>query len=122
MICIDLGTNDFSTNGGDSSRFVQGYLKFIDTIQTKYNKPDIIVLLGPMLNGTDLIMVRKYLQFIADSANKKGNGNVNFFEMSQQTGDLGIGIDYHPTVAQHKKNAMELTNFISKLKGWKVKQ
>ena len=40
--------------------------------------------------------------------------------MSAQTGDLGIGIDYHPTVAQHAKNASELTEFIKKLKGWKV--
>jgi hypothetical protein len=118
LICIDLGTNDFNTHGGDSARFVSEYLKFIDTLQTKYTNPDIIVLLGPMLFGTDLIMVRKYLQFIADSANKKRNGKVYFFEMSQQTGDLGMGIDYHPTVAQHKKNAMELTNYISKLKGW----
>ena len=122
LICIDLGTNDFSTYGGDSSRFVLGYLNFMETIQTKYDKPDIIVLLGPMLNGTVLENVRNYLKFITDSANKKGKGKVYFFEMSQQTGDLGIGIDYHPTVAQHKKNAMELTNFISKLKGWRVKQ
>jgi len=40
--------------------------------------------------------------------------------MSSQTGDLGIGIDYHPTVAQHLRNSQELTEYISQLKGWKV--
>ena len=42
--------------------------------------------------------------------------------MSAQTGDLGIGVDYHPTVAQHQKNTAELTEYIHKLKGWKVHQ
>jgi hypothetical protein len=40
--------------------------------------------------------------------------------MPQQTGSLGIGIDYHPTVAQHQKNGMELTEYIRSLKGWKI--
>jgi len=120
LICIDLGTNDFNTEGGDSSKFVKGYLKFIEILHHKYSKPDIICLLGPMLNGNDLIKVRKYLQFIVEIANKKGNGNVYFFEMSEQTGDLGLGIDYHPTVAQHIRNSVELINFISALKEWTI--
>lgn len=121
LVCIDLGTNDFSTTGGDSAKYVSNYFRLIDTIQTKYSMLDIICLLGPMMSGTPLSNVRKYLQFVADSANSKGKGNVYFFEMSAQTGDLGIAIDYHPTVAQHKRNAQELTQFIKSIKGWKVK-
>jgi hypothetical protein len=120
LICIDLGTNDFSTNGGDSARFVSGYLNFIDSLQHYYTKPDILCLLGPMLNGATLARVRKYIQFVATSANNRGKGNVYFFEMSEQKGDLGIGIDSHPTVAQHCKNGKELVNYISTMKGWPV--
>ncbi len=120
LVCIDLGTNDFSTNGGDSAKFVSTYFRLIDTIQTKYSKPDIICLLGPMLSDPTLSIVRKYLKHIADSASHKGKGNVYFFEMSQQTGALGLGIDSHPTVAQHLKNGMELTGYIKSLKGWKI--
>ena len=120
LVCINLGTNDFSTRGGDSTLYVSNYLRLIDTIQSKYNKPDIVCLLGPMINGNTLPKVRRYLQFIAETANSRGKGRVTFFELSAQTGDLGIGIDSHPTVAQHKKNAMELTAYIKSLKGWKV--
>jgi hypothetical protein len=120
LVCIDLGTNDFSTSGGDSAKFVSNYFRLIDTIQTKYAMPDIVCLQGPMLGGATLTTIRKYLSFIADSANKKGKGNVYFFEMSAQTGDLGIAIDYHPTVAQHTRNAQELTGFIKSLKGWEI--
>jgi hypothetical protein len=120
LICINLGTNDFSTTGGDSALYVSNYFRLIDTIQTKYNMPEIVCLLGPMMYGNTLTEVRQYLEFIADSASRKGNGNVTFFEMSAQTGSLGIGIDYHPTVAQHKKNARELIEYISSLKNWDI--
>jgi len=120
LVCINLGTNDFSTTGGDSAKYVSNYLRLIDTLQTKYSMPDIVCLLGTMMSGSTLTKVRNYLEFIADSASRKGKGNVTFFELSAQTGDLGLAIDYHPTVAQHVRNAIELTEYIKSLKGWKI--
>ena len=120
VVCINLGTNDFSTTGADSALYVSNYFRLIDTIQSKYDSPNIICLVGSMLSGGTLSKVKGYVQFIADSANNKGKGNVHFFEMSAQTGDLGIAVDYHPTVAQHKRNATELTNYISTLMDWKI--
>ncbi len=120
LVCINLGTNDFSTGGGDSAHYVGTYLNFIDSIQNHYVQPDIICLVGCMLSGASLEEVRSYVQFIADSANNRGKGNVYFFEMSAQTGDLGIAIDYHPTVAQHMENSRELVQFISTLKSWPI--
>ena len=120
LICIDLGTNDFSTNGGDSARYVNGYLNFIDSLQHYYNKPDILCLLGPMIGEPLLSKVRNYVKFVAATANNRGKGNVYFFEMSNQKGDLGIGVDYHPTVAQHMKNGRELTDYICTLKSWDI--
>lgn len=120
LICIDLGTNDFSTGNGDSTRFVDNYLKFIDQLQLKNNGAEILCLIGPMMGGVDLTRIRNYTKFIVSTANKKGNGKISFFEMSPQNGSLGLGIDYHPTVAQHLKNAKELTNYISTLKDWEV--
>jgi hypothetical protein len=35
IVCINLGTNDFSSGGGDSARYVQSYFRLLDTIQTK---------------------------------------------------------------------------------------
>jgi hypothetical protein len=71
-----------------------------------------------MLSDPDLSKIRRYLQFVADSASKKGKGNVYFFEMSQQSGSYAI--DYHPTLAQHRKNALELTDYIKSIKGWSI--
>jgi len=120
LICIDLGTNDFSGSGGDSALFVKKYLQFIDTIQTRNNSADIICLLGPILSGNKLNFLRRYITFIVDSANKRNKGNVYFFELSEELGDLGYGIAGHPSVAQHYKNAQELTAYIKKLKDWEI--
>ncbi|HET6558667.1 MAG TPA: SGNH/GDSL hydrolase family protein, partial [Prolixibacteraceae bacterium] len=120
LICVDLGTNDFSTNQGDSARYVSRFFQFINTLQTKNQGADILLLVGPMLWGNDLARVKRYLTFVADSATNRNQGKVYFFEMSAQSGSLGIGIDYHPTVAQHLKNSGELVGYISKLKGWDI--
>jgi len=122
LICIDLGTNDFSnSNNGfevDTTKFIRNYLALIDTLQLRNKSTDILVLLGPMLTDPTLSTVRRCLNVIVESANKKNNGKVCFFEMSQQTGKLGI--DYHPVVTQHLKNSIELTNYISRMKGWEI--
>jgi hypothetical protein len=38
--------------------------------------------------------------------------------MSPQTGNYGI--DYHPVVAQHLKNGLELAKYIKQIKGWAI--
>jgi len=122
LICIDLGTNDFSnSNNGfvvDTARYVHKYIALIDTLQQKHKSTDILVLLGPMLADPSLSIVRKCLHTVVAAANKKKNGKVYFFEMSQQ-GNV-FGVDYHPTVSQHYKNALELTNYIKQIKGWPI--
>jgi len=119
VVCINLGTNDFSTTGGDSALYVSNYLRLIDTLQARYTNPEIVCLLGSMMSGETLSEVRTYLQFIADSAGNRGKGNVSFCEMSTQ-GAFGYGVDYHPTVPQHEKNAAELTDYLKSLMNWKI--
>ena len=110
LVCINLGTNDFTNNLGDPEKFIKYYLQLIKIVQDKNNNPDIICLLGPMNNGD---VFRNCLIEIVDSANELNKSKVYFFEMSHQTGDLGIGVGGHPNIAQHQRNAQELINFIS---------
>ncbi len=121
LVCINLGTNDFSTTGCDTALYINAYLKFIDQIQSKYDHPDIICLAGPMMEGAVLDKARNCIQFVVNQAKLKNKGYVSFFEMSHQTGDLGIGVDYHPTVEQNILNARELIQHISELKNWVAK-
>jgi hypothetical protein len=120
LICVDLGTNDFSAGGGDTVAFVSKYFKFIDSLQYKNKSADIICLVGPMVSGSTLDELNRLISNVVDSANKKNNGKVYFFELSHELGDLGYGIAGHPTVAQHNKNANELTAFIESIEQWSI--
>jgi len=118
MIFVNLGTNDFS-KGVNNVKFEEAYYNFIDKLQVKSPGADIVVLLGPMIAGRNYTHFKPILQSIATNANAKGKGNVHFFEMSQQ-GDLGTGSQNHPNIAQHAKNAQDLTDFIKTIKpSWK---
>jgi lysophospholipase L1-like esterase len=121
LVCINLGTNDMSTRGYDTTLFISNYLRLIGQIQEHYQKPDIVCLLGTMLDGRVLDTARHCINEVVRRANALGKGNVYFFEMTTQNiKENGLGIDTHPTVRQHIVSARELTAFISQLKGWEV--
>lgn len=116
LICVNLGTNDFNM-GVVAELFEQAYHDFIDALQARHSGADIVCLVGPMLSGANLNRIRPVVQRVAATAHAKNRGRVFFFELSQQ-GALGFGGDNHPNIAQHAKNAEELTDFISAIKGW----
>ena len=121
LVCINLGTNDMSTPGYDTTLFINNYLRLIEQIQSNYTNPDIVCLLGTMLSGETLDNARHFIKEVARRANARGKGRVSFFEMTPQNiKENGLGIDGHPTVKQHIVSARELTDFISELKGWAV--
>ncbi len=121
LVCINLGTNDFNTPGTDTSKYIERYINLIEQMQSNYRKPEIVCLLGPMLEGETLNLARKCINEVVRRANILANGKVYFFEMTSQQADInGLGTDYHPTVKQHILSARQLTTFISQLKGWPV--
>lgn len=107
IICINLGTNDLSSSNYDINIFECAYKKFLDHVREKNPDSKIVLLTGSMLNGDDLAVIKDVLDRIA--ANRK---NVFRFDMSPQTGDLGYGSDFHPSAAQSRKMAEELTSFL----------
>lgn len=114
VICINLGTNDFSENKGDATLFTDQYYKFIDTIRLYNPNAKIVLLCGPMLNTSQ---IKTILQGIVQTYNTAGDNNISTFELSAQ-GSLGYGADWHPTKAQARKNAAELIAYLSTLMSW----
>lgn len=109
IVCINLGTNDFSTTGVDPDLFETQYQTFVTRLLDQYPSAHIVLLLGPMLNSPD---VKSILQRIVDTAIKCiGSPRVSLFEMSPQ-GTLGYGASGHPSKLQARKNATELTAYL----------
>lgn len=110
IICINLGTNDTSVDNYDINLFEEAYKKFLAHLHLLQPQAKIVLLTGPMLHGKPLEDVTAVLDSLAE-----GKDYVYRFDMSEQTGELGYGADYHPSRAQAAKNAAELTAFLKKI-------
>lgn len=110
IICINLGTNDTSVDNYDITLFEEAYKKFLAHLHLLQPQAKIVLLTGPMLHGKPLEDVTAVLDSLAE-----GKDYVYRFDMSEQTGELGYGADYHPSRAQAAKNAAELTAFLKKI-------
>ena len=118
VVCINLGTNDLSTNNFDVKLLKQGYQRLLKMVREHNSKAKIVFLCGSMLNGKELEIAQQLLDEVTAEANKAGDKEVYRFNFTPQNGDLGYGNDWHPSVWQHEKMAAELAAFLRALMHW----
>ncbi|MBK8474766.1 MAG: lipase [Opitutaceae bacterium] len=114
VICINLGTNDFSTSGPDVDKFVAAYRQFTTQLLQQYPRAKLVLLQGPMNNRAEL---RDALRRVQATLPPKLAPRVSYFELTAQ-GPLGFGADWHPSRAQSQRNAAELTAHLRQLMAW----
>lgn len=118
VVCVNLGTNDLSTTGCDSVRLYNAYENFIKTLRRNYPEAKIVLLTGSMLSGKSLSLVCNTLDRVTETFHKAGDKEVYRFDMSPQTGELGYGASWHPSLLQQQRMADELTPYLRNLMGW----
>ena len=118
VVCINLGTNDLSTNNYDVKLLKQGYQRLLKLVRDHNPKAKIVFLCGSMLNGKELEIAKQILDEVTAEANKAGDKEVYRFNFTPQNGDLGYGNDYHPSLWQHEKMAAELAANLRALMHW----
>ena len=119
VLCIDLGTNDFSTTGCDPELYRESYEKFVRHLRGLYPKTKIVILSGCMLAGKPLEQQNGALDAMCETLKSEGDKNIYRFDFTPQDGSLGYGADLHPSKAQHRKLANELLPFLRTLTGRK---
>lgn len=112
VVCINLGTNDFSTPGYDAALYEKAYLGLVRHVRNCYPQAFIVLMSGPMLPTETNAIVKKALDNIKKALTKKGDKRICRFDFTPQDGSLGYGADFHPSKAQHQKMAEELTKFL----------
>jgi len=118
VVCINLGTNDLSTNNYDLKLLKQGYQHLLKMVRQHNPKAKVVFLCGSMLGGKELETAKRLLNEVADEARKAGDKEVYRFDFTPQNGDLGYGNDWHPSHWQHEKMAAELTAYLRSLMNW----
>jgi len=118
VVCINLGTNDLSTNNYDEKLLKQGYKKLLNMVRQHNPQAKVVFLCGSMLGGKELEIAKRLLNEVVAEANKSGDKEVYRFDFSPQNGDIGFGNDYHPSIWQHEKMSAELTAYLRALMKW----
>lgn len=118
VVCINLGTNDLSTNNYDVKLLKQAYKQFLKQVRSHNPQAKIVYLCGSMLNGKELDIAKKTLNEVVEEAHKDGDKEVYRFDFTPQNGDLYYGASWHPSLWQHQKMAAELTAYLRTLMHW----
>lgn len=118
VVCINLGTNDTSTDGADPSLLREGYVRLLAQVRAAYPQSKIVLLCGSMMSGDALALASATMDDVVSEAKENGDNNVFRFNFTPQTGSLGYGADWHPSRTQHQLMADELTPFIKDLMNW----
>ena len=105
VVLINLGTNDFSTDGDPSTeQFATGYAALLTRVRAAYPDARIIGTVGPLLAGEDLAAARAGIAAGVEAFVAAGGGNVRAWEMNVPNGNPP-GCDYHPNLETHRAMA-----------------
>jgi lysophospholipase L1-like esterase len=114
VVVVNLGTNDF-VPGDPGQPFVDAYVAFAASLRARYPQAWIFCALGPMENGA---AARTAVQAVVAARTQAGDARVRFLELATQTGELGYGCDYHPSVATQQQMADALVAQLRAVAGW----
>jgi lysophospholipase L1-like esterase len=112
LILINLGTNDFSTDGPDVELLVSSGVEFLNRLNSLYPDSRLLLLAGPLQKSNEYHSV---LQSMLDQSVYNEAGAL--FVQSPQ-GSLGFGTHWHPSIRQARKNADELIVHLREWMGW----
>ena len=118
LVCVNLGTNDFSSNNYDTKLYEEAYRKFLGQLREYYPGAKIVMLTGSMMNGKENEEQKAILNKLMKETREKGDKEIYRFDFTPQRGDLGFGAGWHPSKAQQEKMASELLPFLKGLMGW----
>ena len=118
VVCINLGTNDLSTNNYDLNLLKQGYKKLLKMVRQHNPKAKIVFLTGSMLYNQELQETCQLLDEVTAEAQAAGDKEVYRFDIPHIDGEAYYGNDWHPNIYQDEKMANELTAYLRKLMNW----
>lgn len=118
VVCINLGTNDLSTNNYDVKLLGAAYKRFLQQVRSHNPKAKIVYLCGSMLGGKELDIARQLMNEAVEDARRQGDQEVYRFDFTPANGSLKYGADWHPSIWQHEKMAAELAAYLRTLMNW----
>lgn len=117
VVLINLGTNDFSTDGDPSAEeFTSAYVTFLAHIRERHPSALILGTIAPLLGGDDYARGFSYVE--AAVATRVAAGDTLVRAVDLRVPSMGFGCDYHPSIATHQAMGELLSEVLSSELGW----
>jgi lysophospholipase L1-like esterase len=117
-VVINLGTNDFSTHGDPGLPFQTTYLEFVLSLRQKYPNTFLVLTIGPMLDGANLLAAREHLKKVIQTRATENDTKLSYLEFPTQMQSDGLGCDWHPSPITNAKMATLLVAELKARLGW----
>lgn len=112
VVTVCLGQNDGIQ---DSTAFCKAYVAFAKTLRQYYPRARLVFLTSPMANAALKAALATYITAVKKTLNKAGDQNIGLYVFSKQANK---GCGGHPSLAEHKEIAAELTAYLKKTMKW----
>ncbi|MBC8066866.1 MAG: SGNH/GDSL hydrolase family protein [Deltaproteobacteria bacterium] len=116
VVVVNLGTNDFSTEGDPSEeQYVGTYVEFAAHLR-EVNPEAFILLVSPSLFGEEVGLVDGYLQSVVAQRQQAGDDAIATANINVDW--IGSGCDGHPSIPTHEGMAARLVEELGTHVGW----
>lgn len=96
-VVINLGTNDFSTEGDPTSEvFTPAYVALLEAVRAQHPDAMILCTIAPLLSGDDGARATSYIQAAIATRNAAGDARVRWIDLGGAELIDDWGCDYHP--------------------------
>ena len=112
VVTVCLGQND---GVQDSSQFCTAYIQFAKTLRRYYPKAKLVFLTSPMADKTLKTALMKYIKAVQFTLIAQGDKNIGAYFFTKQAVK---GCGSHPSMAEQKEIATELTAYLKKELRW----
>lgn len=112
VVTVCLGQND---GVQDSTLFCSAYVKFAKTLRAYYPKAKLVFLTSPMADNTLKAALIKYITAVKAKLITQGDKNIGTYFFTKQSTK---GCGSHPSLAEQKEIAAELTAYLKKEMKW----
>lgn len=100
LVLINLGTHDFFQND-PSDQFVPAMENLLSEMSARYPDAAIYALTGPMLGGTDKILLAHAVETAVDAVNAEKGTAIRYLALDGGDKSVAYGCQWHPSVPAH---------------------
>jgi lysophospholipase L1-like esterase len=120
-VVVNLGTND-QAYGLDEAGFVREGLALVGQIRARAPDAWIFFVIGSMLDGPELALVKHAQQVLVHTARSRGDARVEHFDLGTPPpgahGEVPTGCQRHPSAVEHERMAQILEAHLRARLGW----